>query len=167
MTAPPLDAVNNLTVESAEPAQDRSVFVSLTRLRLRSIRFLPAFGVHAVRTRQQCAHAAGFQRGALLMDRNWTFWTLTQWDSQQSMRAYMASGDHKAVMPSLMRWCDEASVAHWNSTADTLPTWAECDGRMRTEGRISKVRNPSPQHADMSFRAPRTTNTNEILPIRR
>ena len=29
--------------------------------------------------------------------------------------------------------------------------------RMRAEGRISKVRNPSPDHAEMRFAAPRTT----------
>lgn len=161
MTAPPLAAVNN----EPEQAAKRS-FVSLTRLRLRSIRFVPAFAIHAIRTRQQCSRAPGFQRGSLLMDRGWTFWTLTAWDTQESMRAYMTSGDHKVAMPKLLNWCDQASVAHWHSASAELPTWQECDRRMRTEGRISKVRHPALGHADMSFAAPRTTATGPILPAR-
>lgn len=145
---------------------DGTSFVSLTRLRLRSIRFAPSFAMYAIRTKQQCSKALGFRRGALLMDRKWTFWTLTAWDSQESMRAYMTSGDHKAAMPKLLDWCDQASVAHWNSATAELPTWQECDRRMRAEGRISKVRNAAPGHADMTFAAPRTTASGPILPAR-
>ena len=161
MTAPPSAAVNS------QPGQDaQQSFVSLTRLRLRSIRYVPAFAVHAIRTRQQCSRAAGFQRGSLLMDRKWTFWTLTVWDTQESMRAYMTTGDHKRAMPKLLDWCDQASVAHWFSDAAELPTWQDCDRRMRTEGRTSKVRNPAAGHADMTFAAPRTTRGGSIVAAR-
>lgn len=93
---------------------------------------------------------------------------MTAWDSEQSMRAYMISGTHKAAMPHLLHWCDEASVAHWTEPDATLPTglppWTEADRRMRTSGRPSKVLHPSPEHATMSYRAPRTT---AVAPIRR
>ena len=146
--------------------KERMYFVSLTRLRIRSIRFLPAFALHAVRTRNQCARAAGFLRGALLPDRKWTFWTMTVWDSEASMRAYMLSGDHKQAMPKLLNWCDQASVAHWVSASDTVPTWEEAEHRMRTEGRKSKVLHPAPGHADMTFAAPRTTLSGPIVASR-
>ncbi len=133
------------------------VFVSLTRLRIRSIRFLPVFALHTVRTLRQVRKSPGFQTGALLPDRSFTFWTLTLWDTQEDMRRYITTGDHKIAMPRLLDWCDEASIAHWTQTDATVPTWLEADHRMRTEGRISKVRNPSPQHATMAYRAPRTT----------
>ena len=73
------------------------------------------------------------------------------------MRAYMTSGDHRAVMPHLLDGCDEASVVHWEQPDDILPKWPEADRRMRAEGRPSKVRNPSAVHAALSFDAPRTT----------
>ncbi len=139
-------------------------FVSLTRLRIRSVRFLPAFGLYLLRTRQQVKKAAGFQRGGLLADRAWTFWTMTAWDSQESMRQYMSSGSHKQAMPHLLDWCDEASVAHWNEPGTALPSWTEADRRMRESGRASKVRQPSPQHAGLNFRAPRTTGAGTITP---
>lgn len=127
---------------------------------------MPSFAVHTIRTKRQCSKAPGFQRGALLMDRKWTFWTLTEWDSHESMRTYMTTGDHKAVMPKLLEWCDQASAAHWHSDSSELPSWQECDRRMRSEGRVSKVRNSAPGHVDMTFATPRTTASAPILPVR-
>ena len=132
-------------------------FVSLTRLRIRSVRFLPLFALHTHRSLQQVKASPGFQGGALLLDRHWTFWTLTAWDSQSSMRLYMTNGAHKAAMPKLLDWCDEASVAHWEQEDSALPSWTEADRRMRTTGRISKVRNPSPTHGTLSYQEPRVT----------
>jgi hypothetical protein len=139
-------------------------FVSLTRLRIRSVRFMPLFAIHAFRSRRQVSRAPGFQSGALLADRSRTFWTMTAWDSEASMRAYMTTGAHKKAMPHLLHWCDEASVAHWTQPDASLPSWTEADTRMREGGRASKVRHPSPQHASLSYRAPRTVGG---APIRR
>ena len=132
------------------------IFVSLTRLRVRSFRFMPLFTLHMLRTVKQVKRAPGFQHGVLLADRSWTFWTLTAWDSQESMRGYMTTGSHKAAMPHLLHWCDEASVVHWIQEETSLPTWIEAHARMCESGRASKVRNPSPNHASLSFPAPRT-----------
>jgi len=131
------------------------VFVSLTRLRLRSIRFLPGFALYAVRSQMQVQKAAGFLKVELLPDKNWAFWTLTAWDSQESMRGYMTSGAHKKAMPHLMHWCDEASVAHWTQPDAVLPTWAEADKRMREIGRASKLNHPSPRHASLKYDPPK------------
>jgi Domain of unknown function (DUF3291) len=133
------------------------IFVSLTRLRVRSFRFVPRFVLHTLRSVRQVKKAPGFQRGALLADRSWTFWTLTAWDAQESMRQFMTTGSHSRAMPHLLDWCDEASVAHWSQPETTLPSWTEADKRMREGGRASKVRNPSPDHATLSFGTPRTT----------
>ena len=130
-------------------------FISVTRLRIRSIRFLPAFALHALRTARQVRAAPGFRGGSILRDRNWALWTLTAWDGPESMRAYMGSGAHRAAMPHLQHWCDEASVVHWEEPGDALPSWPEADERMRALGRTSRVRHPSPQHATLSYRPPR------------
>jgi hypothetical protein len=65
-------------------------------------------------------------------------------------------------MPHLMHWCDEASVAHWEQEELTLPSWEEADRRMRESGRISKVTNPSLEHAGMNYRQPRTSGGGAI-----
>jgi len=145
------------------------VFVSLTRLRVRSVRFLPLFAWHALQSNRQVQRAQGFLQGALLPDRDWTFWTMTAWESQEAMRGYMLAGDHKKAMPHLMEWCDEASVAQWEQEDAALPSWEEADRRMRASGRASKVRHPSEgqagaAHAGLAYREPRTTGG---APIRR
>jgi hypothetical protein len=149
-------------------------FISLTRLRIRSIRFMPFFLLHSFRSIRQIKRAPGFQTGMLLPDKHWTFWTMTAWDSEESMRQFMISGSHKAAMPHLVRWCDEASVTHWSQpdpalsshTLDpgpqTLPSWSEADRRMRESGRPSKIKHPSPNHATLNFKTPRTTRSAPI-----
>ncbi|WP_233581010.1 DUF3291 domain-containing protein [Acidipila sp. EB88] len=123
---------------------------------------MPGFMLHAVQANQQVSRAAGFQKGVLLWDRRWCFWTMTGWDSQESMRAFMTSGAHRKAMPRLMEWCDEASVAHWVQDEAALPEWTEADRRMRESGRASKVRQPSARHAGLQYDAPRTTATGSI-----
>jgi len=137
-------------------------FISLTRLRIRSIRYLPLFAIYAVRSRRQVQKAPGFLTGALLPDRSWTFWTMTAWDGPESMRRYMTTGTHKSAMPHLMHWCDEASVAHWEQEDSALPSWEEADRRMRECGRVSKVNHPGPDHAGLNFRKPRTSGSARI-----
>ena len=148
------------------PLSATMTFISLTRLRLRSVRFLPFFAIHTLRSLRQIRRSPGFQSGAVLPDRRWTFWTLTAWDSHESMRQYLLSGAHKAAMPHLQQWCDEASVAHWTQPEATLPSWSEADRRMRSEGRPSKVRTPSAHHADLTYRVPRTSLGGPIRPAR-
>ncbi len=138
------------------------IFVSLTRLRIRSLLYMPPFALHAIRANRQVKQAPGFLSGKLLPDQNFTFWTMTSWTDQESMRLYMTSGPHKAAMPHLMRWCDEASVAHWQQDEITLPSWQEADLRMRETGRVSKVNDPSPDHASLTYKKPRTTGGGAI-----
>jgi hypothetical protein len=141
-------------------------FVSVTRLRLRSSRFVPGFFLHAMRTNAQVRRAPGFQNGALLPDRHWTFWTMTAWNSAEDMRAYILNGAHKSAMPKLLHWCDEASIVHWDQLDAQLPSWQEADRRMRQDGRVSRLRHPGADHAAMTFAPPRTTGGAPINPAR-
>ena len=142
-------------------------FVSITRLRLRSVRFLPPFLPHTLRSLAQVRRAPGLRGGALLADRRWAFWTITLWDDSAAMRAYMTGGDHRTAMPYLIAWCDEAAIVHWDQPDDALPSWPEADRRLRLEGRPSKLRFPSPRHANLAHDAPRTRLSGPIKPATR
>lgn len=91
---------------------------------------------------------------------------MTAWDSEASMRAYMMSGAHKAAMPKLMHWCDQASVAHWLQETDVLLSWMEADRRMREQGRVSKVLHPASGHADLRFATVTSEAAQQIAPER-
>lgn len=119
-------------------------FISLTRLRVRSARYLPAFAVHAWRTTRQASTAPGNLGVRLRRTKGLTFWTFTAWADEQAMRDYRSASPHRKAMPRLKHWCDEAAVAHWSQTDDALPGWAQAVTNMSEIGRLSKVSNPSP-----------------------
>jgi heme-degrading monooxygenase HmoA len=116
---------------------------------------MPGFAWYAVRSNMQARRAAGMLGMDLLADREWTFWTMTAWESRAAMLAFMTNGPHKRAMPKLLDWCDEASVAHWEQEDAKLVGWDEADRRMRATGRASKVRWPSAAHAGLRYREPR------------
>ena len=140
--------------------------IAVTRLRVRSARFLPSFAVHVFRARRQVREASGFQGGSLLADRSWTFWTMTVWDTLENMRRYMTTDPHRTTMRYLSDWCDEASVVHWDQPAASRPSWLEAHKRMRESGHASQVRNPSPRHATLNFQPPRIAGAGTIAPKR-
>jgi hypothetical protein len=129
-------------------------FVSITRLRLRSFFYLFSFMVHASRSTRQLVTSSKFIKGKTLLDRKLTFWTMTLWNSEEDMRAYRNTEFHKAAMPKLQNWCDEASIAHWTQEDDAFPPWDEAWQRMKQSGRISKVKHPTEDHAGMNIPAP-------------
>jgi quinol monooxygenase YgiN len=120
---------------------------SITRLRLRRWRFVPLFAWHAVRSLRQVRRSDGCLAADVRTIGGRVFWTRTLWRDAMAMRAYMTSGAHAAAMRKLPHWCDEAAVVHWEEASSTLPAWSEAEARMRAEGRVSRVRHPSPAHA--------------------
>jgi hypothetical protein len=139
------------------------VFVSLTRLRVRSLRFLLPFLWQVLKTERQAAHSAGFFGGRLMREAKNTFWTMTAWNDEAAMRAYRNSGAHRNVMPKLLEWCDEASVAHWTQESAELPNWQDAYQRLVQEGRLSKVHHPSTAQIANDFPAPRSSRLEKIL----
>lgn len=130
--------------------------VSLTRLHLRSVRFLPQFLWLNERIVRQLAACPGFRGGKLLADRGWTFWTATDWQAQSSMRSFRDSGAHRESMPRLLDWCDEAAVAESNDW-ESIPEWQEIYRCLREQGRASRLRYASPRHPERDFPPPQWT----------
>ncbi|VVT07039.1 conserved hypothetical protein [Sphingomonas sp. EC-HK361] len=136
--------------------------VSITRLRIRSYRFMPSFAVLTWMTTRQARRADGFLAGSLLPDRARTFWTMTLWRNSANMKRFITDGAHRKAMPKLLDWCDEASIVHWNQVESVLPDWVEADRRMRAQGRPSKVRHPSAAHRNLSYAEPRMSRAASI-----
>ncbi|HEX8432897.1 MAG TPA: hypothetical protein VF625_16545 [Longimicrobium sp.] len=96
---------------------------------------------------RQLRRAHGFVCGELGREGAMGWWTVTAWTDAAAMLDYRNTAAHGAAMPKLTRWCDEASIAHWEQEGGALPTWPEALDRMVAEGRLSKVRHPTPEHA--------------------
>ena len=121
-------------------------FVSVTRLRVRSLRYLPTVALHTWRSRRQLKGTPGFVGGYLASGPKLTLWTVTVWQDEISMRAYRNAASHLKAMPKLIASCDEAAVVHLTSDDPTPPEPAEVAERMKL-GRPSKLHHPSPAHA--------------------
>jgi hypothetical protein len=130
------------------------IFISATRLRVRSLLFLPQFVWRTFQSVGQTERSPGFLGGKVLREARNTFWTVTSWNDAEAMNAFRVSGAHRVAMPSLIDWCDEASVVHWLQDTAQLPTWAEAHRRMLAEGRHSKVSHPSPDQLANHIPAP-------------
>ncbi len=128
--------------------------VSVTRFRLRSIRFVPVFLIHAQRVIAQVRRADGHLGGAVTQDRGLCYWTISVWRDDRAMQAFVASGAHRTAMPHLRDWGVEASVVHWAQDAADVPAWAEAARRLRDHGLAPALRYPGPGHAERDHDAP-------------
>src|SRR4051794_341758 len=119
------------------------MFVSVTRLHLRSKRFFLPFLLYTFRSGRQLRRSPGFRGGALGGDAEGGSWTITEWDADADMRAYRNNGPHAVAMRKLLEWCDEASFAHYVTDGEGLPAPHTAFQRLAAAGKTSKVNHPS------------------------
>ena len=143
------------------------IFVSVTRLRVRSLFYLPQFVWRTFQSVSQTKRSSGFLHGKILREARNTFWTVTAWHDAEAINAFRVSGAHRAAMPSLLEWCDEASVVHWTQETAELPAWSDAHRRMLAEGKQSKVNHPSPDQTTNQIPAPQPSRIElELKPAR-
>jgi len=128
--------------------------VSVTRLRVRSWRYLLPFIFYALRASRQAKYSQGNLAVSLLRDSENTFWTRTLWTTDSAMKSFMMAGPHRQVMRRLLDWCDEAALVHWEQEADREPGCQEAHRRLQRDGRRSKVNHPSSAHKNSQIRPP-------------
>ena len=120
--------------------------VSITRLHLRSPRFLLPFFLHTNRSRRQATNAPGNLGVRVRKTDGLAFWTLTLWRDVAAMRSFTIASPHKETMSKLANWCDEAAFAHWELETNDLPTWDIAGDKLRASGHLATVLHPSEKH---------------------
>jgi hypothetical protein len=121
--------------------------LSITRLRLRHWRYLPLFLIYTTASSRQARRTPGFVAGWLGASGSMTFWTTTVWRDDGAMKAFRDQSWHRAAMPKLLDWCNEAAVARVQQEGDGLPDGSGAYDTLLSRGRLSKVRHPSAAHA--------------------
>jgi hypothetical protein len=120
------------------------MLAATTRLRLRSWRFVLPFSIHASRSQKQAAASPGCQAVITRKTRGWAFWTLSVWENEESLQAFLRGSPHRETMPKLFPWCDEAVTVHWRVESPSLPSWEEATRELQSGGRLLRVQHPSP-----------------------
>jgi len=90
--------------------------VSITRLRVRSWRYLLPFIFYALRSSRQAKNTHGNIAVSLLRDTGNTYWTRTVWTTESAMKTFMRARPHGQVMRRLLEWCDEAARSGVNAS---------------------------------------------------
>jgi hypothetical protein len=145
------------TLSSYSSLRDRyeMAFVSVTRLRVRSVRYLVPFFWQTLKVARQAEHSSHFLGGRILREERNAFWTVTAWEDEAAMRCFRQKAAHSRVMTKLLEWCDEAAYVHWTQDSQELPDWTEAHRRLLKEGKLSKVHHPSAAHEAKLFAEPK------------
>lgn len=120
--------------------------VSITRLRIRSIFYMPLFAIHALRSGAQAQRADGIQNIATRVETWNTHWTRTVWREEGAMKRFRNSGAHQLAMRVLAEICSEASYVRWQQETPDPPSWEEAQRHILAQGTLSKLRHPSAFH---------------------
>ena len=118
-------------------------FISVTRLRVKSLFFLFSFIKANEASVIELKSSSGLLKGKELIDKKLTFWTITLWEDEDSMKKFRGSLSHRNAMQHLPKWCNEASYHHWVQEENECQNWTSISDKLYSEGKLSKVRNPS------------------------
>ena len=119
------------------------MLAAVTRLRLRSWRFLVPFMIHAARSQKQAAASQGCLSVVTRKTRGLAFWTLTAWEGEEQLREFLRASPHREAIPKLFPWCDEAATVHWHVGSNCIPSWEDATAELLRGGRLLRVKYPS------------------------
>ena len=85
---------------------------------------------------------------AVRKTRGWAFWTMTLWEDEAQLRAFLSYPPHRDTMPNLSPWCDEAATLHWHVDLPRLPGWDEATLQLSRSGCLLRVKFPSPEQSE-------------------
>lgn len=128
--------------------------LSITRLRIRSFRFMPKFFWYAMQSSRQALRANGNLAARTFKDNGLVFWTCSIWDDELSMLNYMRNGAHKKAMPYLQHWCNEARTGHTIISGKDFPSSKEMAHLLLKFGKASKLQHPNENHLQQIFPEP-------------
>ena len=117
--------------------------ISVTRLRLRSLRFLPGFLWYTMRSIKQAKRTPGNLGVRTRKTKGLAFWTLAMWRDNQAIRSFVPASPHREAMQKLPHWCEEAAFADWEQDTAGWPSWEAASERLAATGRLVSVLHPS------------------------
>jgi Domain of unknown function (DUF3291) len=130
-------------------------YLAMTRLKLKSPRYLIPFWLHTEQVVKQMRASEGFVTGKLMGTLNLSMWTMTLWTSEEALRAFYLSGAHQNVMGKLSEWSSEAVAGHLAVETHQLPSWFEVRTTLCKIGCFAKLAEPSIDHNNGAIENPK------------
>ncbi|MFC9326375.1 DUF3291 domain-containing protein [Kitasatospora sp. NPDC057015] len=114
------------------PRPGTQVLVMASRLEVRRLRDVPRFFLKAMAAWRQLRTAPGAVGASLVAEPlRRTFWTLSAWESRDSLNAYVRAEPHHSIMTSLRSVMAGSAFTFWEGPAEELPiSWEEARRRL-------------------------------------
>lgn len=132
-------------------------YLSMTRLKLRSLRHLPHFSLHTARVVRQVQRTPGFIDGQIMFALELSAWTVVLWESDAAIRTYFTNGVHGRGQSYIYVWASEANHAHVAVDHLELPSWEEVARSLSEIGRFLTIPYPSQNHCNHIVAPPNRT----------
>ncbi len=118
-------------------------YLSMTRLKLKSPRYLIRFWNYNEKIVRQMQTAEGFLQGKLLANYSLAMWTTTLWTSSEALKEFYLNGSHQEVIARISEWSSEA--VHFSKYVSTkeLPSWQQIGSELAHQGRFQELKQPS------------------------
>ena len=128
--------------------------IVVTRLRLQDPSDLNDFFGAAVALVEQAKNSPGVLGTDALAEANNTWWSVSAWDTRDSMQRFVNTDPHFSTMSRLDDWCDEASFVDWVQETADLPGWQESYRRIVADGTSAMLSRASDANESRHFPAP-------------
>lgn len=145
--------------------------LTVTRLRLRWTRplVLTRFLKLSLKNARAAQASPGFITGALWVDARLTFWTVTMWRDEASMRAYARSPVHVGAMKHLREHANaytEAAFASGVSPTPQMPTTLQAHAFLTAHATFYDLPRASGDDRERRLRAPKVRAVQRLEPNR-
>jgi len=100
------------------------MFAVTTRNKLHSMRFAPHMIRAWFRIRRQLYETRGMIRYSTGISNLTEFYTITLWENEMDMFAFMSSDAHRDMMWNFSKWSDSFWAMRWDATTDEIGAWA-------------------------------------------
>ncbi|WP_160724766.1 DUF3291 domain-containing protein [Bacillus sp. USDA818B3_A] len=111
------------------------MFISVTRMHLKSPTKLPIFFWHAFKSIVQSKKSEGLLYSSTNKEDFLTYWTLTAWESEANMRNYRNKSNHLKAMKKGKHMADQLDYIHWEG--EKVPTWPDAMQKLQAvNGRL-------------------------------
>lgn len=138
-------------------------YLSMTRLKLKSPRYLIPFWFHTQRVVKQIKESEGFLQVKLLVTHNLSMWTMTLWASEEALDNFYLIGAHLLVMKKLSEFSSEAMAGHQEIESNELPSWEYVRNELCRIGYLGKLKEPSTDHKNRIISIPKIVILNIFL----
>lgn len=105
------------------------VLVSVTRIQIHAV-WRPAFLLLTWLIARQVARSPGYLGGRLLASGQGTYWTVTAWDDEASMRRFRDRGRHATGLRRSRRWAGSMDAARYEADSAAFAGWDDAARRL-------------------------------------